>query len=148
MYSSKTRLCFNIVTELNNWNESSKACHRLHPRATLVRIMNTEEQEVLQRAIVLQPGLLRCYKDGGTHFFTSGQRKVFDKCNATFVWRPSPDVPEAALREGNVVWTAGQPSCDHEGAYENCLDLWLQQSGTVNDINCEVEACSICQILI
>jgi len=146
-YSATPKLCYNVVVQRRSWNDANRYCVGLHPSARLVVINNVQEQDVFKAAInrLSQAELASCLDFYNTHFFTSGQRKQFNNCQSSFVWRPSPEIPETDVRD--VSWATGQPDCAQSG-FENCIDMWYEKQGNLNDNHCERLLCSICQIRV
>jgi len=145
-FSLENKFCFKIVSDLKNSTDSTKACRKLNPTATLAVIRNVHEQDVLRAAInSLSPGEAKACVDPGygqTQYFTSGQRYTFGNCRANFVWRPYP--PYSGNEILGLNWADKQPDC-HK-SQENCVTLWLNQYSNLNDYPCGEVACSICQI--
>jgi len=144
-YSSKTNLCYTILTQLHTWTDSHAACSQLHPAARLVVFDSIQQQQAVKGYIdALSPqDLSKCnYGDGYTEFYTSGQRRVEGDCTTDIVWKPNLQPPFIAM--ASLAWSSGQPDCFGNG--ESCVTMWLERNSTLNDVPCSYPACPICQI--
>jgi len=151
-YSAKTNLCYKVVLQVANWNDSHQVCRKQHPNATLIIFDNVEQQEAVNESVYNMnfTDFAKCYYGSGSSLYTSGQRT--DKnCTAglyNFAWKPDLDLPfinvPGNLR--NLSWVPGEPNCD--GGVETCVTVWVEKQFGLNDKNCNTPACSICQIRV
>jgi hypothetical protein len=145
--SPAEKFCYKIITEKYTRSGASDACKKLHTSAGLVVIRNKKEQGVLREAInsLSSTDSAGCSDGGGlTMFYTSGQRRALEKKDSPYVWKPGGDLPETEVVDASLDWAR-----EYSGVIQpDCIVIWFEKNSNVDYRGCDLESCSVCQVVI
>ena len=95
---------------------------------------------LLYLAVIVQCQSSSLY-GGSAVFYTSGERRILENCNSTFIWRPNQT---STIPVTYTAWGIGQPDC--YGGTESCIQIWTSPFVYGwNDVDCWKTGCPICQ---
>jgi len=146
--------CYKVLLSAKTWYDAPDSCKRFDRRARLAVLDTADKNNAVKAHLRTYPsnGLMNCRQnpnDPTTNaFWTAGARKIHMDCSSPFYWKPS-GAPSTRLTYNN--FAAGQPDCSKAGGRgkepnESCLSLYGKLNYAWNDLSCDYEICSVCEI--
>jgi len=144
---SGSKICVQILTKKDTWDNQKAACKALNSNSDLVVINSQAENDEISNHIkttLSQADLATCHDYAGGYWLAL-QRPVEGDCKSgDLVWK-SLDVCQAPPTFIN--YNNGEPNCGSYGV-ESCGQMVDTLSYKWNDFVCSSPGCAICEITL